>query len=141
MKTKMIFGAIALLFTATLMAQKNEEQAIEKTIRAFAKAGDENNSEELAMYLDANYRIAMNQLFGSTEVAIMPRAMYLEKIRTKEFGGDNRKVLIYNVLINGNTACALVTLEGEKMSMRSIITLVLGKNGSWKIVGDMPVIQ
>ena len=140
MKMKMILGAIALLFTTTIMAQKNEEQAIEKTIRAFAKAGDENNANELEKHLDANYRIAMNQLFGSTEVSIMPRAVYLEKIRTKEFGGDERTVSIKSISVNGNTASAHVIMEGSKMTLNTIFTFIKDKNGVWKVLSDMPVI-
>jgi len=71
-------------------AQKTEVQNVEKVIAAFSKAGDDNNAEKLATYLDDNYRIVMNRLFGSTEVSVMPKSVYLDKISSKEFGGDKR---------------------------------------------------
>ncbi len=88
MKKVMYVSMIALLTAMSCMAQSSEEKSVKSTITAFSKAGDTNDAEALADYLDPNYRIIMNQLFGSTEVSILPRAVYLDKIKSKEFGGD-----------------------------------------------------
>ena len=47
----------------------------------------------MSSYFDENYRIVMNQLFGSTEVSVVPKSLYLEKINSKDlafvFVSDN----------------------------------------------------
>jgi ketosteroid isomerase-like protein len=125
----------------TLTAQTTtDEQAIRNTITQFAKAGDKNDAKALEVLLDSNYRIVMNQLFGSPGVVIMDRATYIEKIRTKEYGGEKRTVTIESITINGNTASAKVVMKGTKMTFVSLFELVKGSDGQWKIVSDMPTI-
>jgi CRISPR/Cas system CSM-associated protein Csm3 (group 7 of RAMP superfamily) len=140
MKTKMMIGLMSLMASFSAQASTSDFDAIEQTIRLFAKAGDENNADELAKYLDANYRIVMNQLFGSTEVTVMTREVYLEKIRTKEFGGDKREVTIEDITLNGKTANAKVMLKGTKMTFVSMMSLVKDSQGVWKLISDTPVI-
>lgn len=141
MKNLILTAFLGILFTTNLYSQTKDMEAIKQTITAFSKAGDANDVDELEKYLDDNYRVVMNRLFGSTEVAVMPRSMYLEKIRSKEFGGDTRKLTIENVLVNGNTASAQVTFAGTKMTFVSLITLVQDDKGTWKLISDVPVIQ
>jgi ketosteroid isomerase-like protein len=122
-------------------AQKNEMKAIRKTITAFAKAADNSDAKELANYLDDNYRIVMNRLFGSEKVSIMPRSIYLEKIRTKEFGGDKRTLEFKEVIVNGTTATAQVSFKGAKMTFVSLLMLIKNEQGDWKLVSDTPIVQ
>lgn len=139
MKKSILVGCIALLgLTAT--AQKAEEKSIKETVIAFTKAGDVQDADKLATYLDVNYRIVMNRLFGEKEVAIMPRNAYLENIKTKKFGGDSRTLNFKQVLINGNTAMVRVDMTGSKSTMKSIILLAKNEAGNWLLVSDMPVI-
>ena len=132
---------LAAIFGFQTSAQKTDEKAIEKVIHSFALAGDENNSKVLEEVLDPSYRIVMNQLFGSKAVTTMNRAQYLEKIESKEFGGDTRTITIHKILINGNTAIAQVTFKGLKMTFKSFIQMAKAENGSWKLVSDTPTIQ
>ena len=130
------------LFTAvSCYAQTSDENAIKQTIIEFSKAGDANDAEKLATYLDGNYRIVMNRLFGSTEVTIMPKDVYLEKIKTKEYGGDNRKVEVESITLNGTTASAKVSFVGTKMTFVSILTLIKDGDDQWKIVSDVPIVK
>lgn len=129
-----------MLLSACATAQQSETEAIKATIKNFSNAGDFNDAKTLDKYLDENYRVVMNQLFGSTEVVIMPRSVYLEKIASKEFGGDSRDITIEKVLVNGNTASAKVTFKGTKMTFVSIVTLVKHQNGEWKMLSDVPVV-
>lgn len=122
-------------------AQNSEMKNIEQTIVAFSQAGDENNATKLATYLDDNFRIVMNRLFGSTEVSIMPRAVYLEKIKSKEFGGDQRTVTIQNIETNGNSACAKVNFKGTKMTFVSLILFIQNSSGEWKLVNETPIVK
>ncbi len=141
LKLKIIAMVTILFSVLTTNAQNQEAKAIKKVIAAFAEAGDQNNAEILSTYLDDNYRVVMNRLFGSDQVNILPRSVYLEKIKTKEFGGDDRTVSVDNILINGTTASAKATFKGKKMTFISLITLVKDKNNDWKLVSDIPMVQ
>ena len=141
MKKALIFGIFGLLFLGAGTAQASEVKAIKKTITAFAKAGDRNDAQALGKHLDANYRIVMNRMFGSKEVSVMPREVYLQKIKDKEFGGDKRKLTFEKIVINGPTASAKVVFKGSKMTFVSLITLVRNENGVWQLVNDTPVIR
>lgn len=136
-----LVSIFALFMTSGCNAQSSDEKAIKETILGFAKAGDTNDADKLATYLDGNYRIVMNRLFGSSEVSVMSKDVFLEKIRTKEYGGDNRKVEIESTVLNGTTASAKVSFEGTKMTFVSILTLIKDGNNQWKLVSDAPVVK
>lgn len=123
------------------LAQENETTSIEQVIHAFAKAGDNNDAKSLDALLEKNYRIVMNQLFGSNELSVVDRATYLTKIADKEWGGDNRKVTIHSIKINGTTAVAQVELVGEKSTFVSFYTLIKNAAGEWKFVSDTPTVK
>lgn len=139
MKNAIITGLLALL-TSSIMAQ-SENKAVEQTIAQFAKAADQSDAEALDKLLDNNFHIAMNRLFGSKTVVVLPKAVYLDKIRAKEFGGDTREVTIEEVLINGNTASAKITYAGANMTFTSLSTLVQDEDGQWKMLSEMPVVK
>ena len=134
-------GIFALFMSAACNAQSTDEKAIKETIIGFSKAGDKNDADKLATYLDDNYRILMNRLFGSSEVSVMTKDIYLEKIRTKEYGGDNRKVEIESILLNGSNASAKVSFVGSKITFVSILILIKDGNNEWKLVSDVPVVR
>ena len=148
-KTKMrkltISGILCLLVSIMGCAQNKtdspESDLVKEAITNFAKATETNNTKQLDKYLDQNYRIVMNQAFGSKEVAVISKEIYLGKIKSKEWGGEKRTVTISNININGNTASVNVLFEGEKMTFNSTIILVKDINSKWKLVSDIPVIQ
>lgn len=140
-KIRLLAAACTIFTVIASSAQTNETMNIEKVITEFSQAGDENNAEKLATYLDDNYRVVMNRLFGSKEVSILPKSEYLEKIKSKEYGGDKRVLTIDNVLINGTTASAKVTFKGTKMTFVSLIILIQDSEGDWKLISDVPIIE
>lgn len=140
-KIKLVIIMCSMLSAIACNAQKIDMKNIENVITEFSKAGDENNVEKLAGFLDNNYRIVMNRLFGSTEVSVMPKSVYLEKIKSKEFGGDPRALKIENIIINGTTASAKVTFTGSKMTFVSLIMLLQNEEGDWKLISDVPTIK
>ncbi|MFT6867729.1 MAG: hypothetical protein ACJA08_002573 [Cyclobacteriaceae bacterium] len=71
---------------ASCAQSPNDQKAVKETITAFAKAGDQNDVETLTGFLDPNYRIVMNQLFGTAETMVIDRKTYLDKIGSKEWG-------------------------------------------------------
>lgn len=131
----------SMLSVIACSAQKNEMKNIEKVIIEFSKAGDENDAEKLDTYLDDSYRVVMNRLFGSTEVSVMPKSVYLEKIKSKEYGGDNRDLTIENTVVSGTTASAKVTFKGSKMTFISLIVLIQDLEGNWKLICDTPIVK
>ncbi len=141
MKKTLLAGMLAVITAVPALSQNPEEMAITQAINTFAKAADNSDANAIAEMLDDNFRIVMNQLFGSKEVSIMPKTVYVEKIRTKEFGGEPRKVTIENVMINGNTASARITYAGAKMTFVSLTSLIKNADGQWKLVSEMPVVK
>jgi hypothetical protein len=132
---------LGIFFSNLSQAQQVEVTAVRQTILSMAKAADQSNATELDQYLDTNYRVVMNQLFGSTEVSILSKAVYLEKIRNREFGGDTREISIDHVVINGNSASAQVTFAGTKLTFVSLITLIKDQGGQWKLIGEIPTVR
>ncbi len=141
MKKLVLMLFVAAQSAVSCSSQSTDEKAIMDVIAAFAKAGDKNDVASLEKCLDVNYQIVMNRLFGSTEVSIMSRETYIEKIRTKEYGGDDRKLTIENICLNGSAASAKVTFAGGKMTFVSIIVLIRDDKGMWKLVSDIPVVK
>ena len=70
---------LSALFLLFELRVRSSEDSIAAIINAFSKARDQQNTEVLEDLLDDNFRIVMNQLFGSTEVSIMPKSDYLDK--------------------------------------------------------------
>ena len=137
--TSIIFFPM-LFLTLSVQAQLAETKAIKKVITTFSEAGDNHDPVVLDDCLDDHYRVVMNRLFGSKEVGIMPKSVYLEKIESKEFGGDTREVSFDKIVINGTTALAKVHFKGKEMQVSSLITLVKNENDVWKLVSDTPII-
>jgi len=138
MKKVMLIILIAFASNTTVNAQN---KAIQKVILKFVQAGDQNNVEILESCLDDNFRIVMNQLFGKTDVQLLPKTIYLSKIKSKEFGGDKRKVTFEKIVSNETSACVKVKITGTKMTMVSLITLIKNHKGLWKLISDIPIIK
>jgi len=113
---------------------------VEKAVFAFAKAADRQDASALEQLLDDHFRIVMNQLFGNPGVAVMDKAAYLEKIRSKEFGGEKRETRVEGIFMNSKTASAKVVFKGEQMTIVSLLHLVQTREGSWKIIADLPAL-
>ncbi|MGB3467736.1 MAG: nuclear transport factor 2 family protein [Cyclobacteriaceae bacterium] len=140
MKKLIMMSILAMFGFFMVSANTGEEKAIERVINVFSKAGDKNDVSALEACLDDNYRVVMNQLFGSEAVTVIPRSVYLQKIGSKEWGGDHRTAIIEKISVNGNTAVAKVNFKGEKMTFKSLIMLIKDANGQWKLISDTPVI-
>lgn len=142
MKTTILFFTMIMaLASIRSQASSTEEKDIRQTLINSAKAADQSDVDKLSTFLDDNYRIVMNRLFGSEEVMVVDKTTYLSKIESKEWGGDNRKVDIKSIQLNGNTAQANVHFVGEKMSFNTLISLIKDKNGDWKLVSELPTIK
>ena len=110
---------------------------VRSAIMAFAEATAKQDVPGLEGLLDANFRVTMNRMFGSTGVLIMDRTSYLAKISSKEFGGEIRDVTIHDIDINGNLAMAKVRFGGI-MTLTSYLLFAQGIDGQWRLVSDLP---
>ena len=142
MKSVLLFTLLGIIssFTSSVKGLESEKDNIQETIKTFSKAGDERNLAMLDELLDDNYRIVMNQLFGSKEIALMDKATYLSMIEARKFGGDDREVEFKDILISGNNAIVSVNLWGNIMNVASIFNLVKNEKGQWKLISDTPTI-
>jgi ketosteroid isomerase-like protein len=138
---KYLMTMVCLVMMTSLHAQTSKEdmKAIKETITAFAKAGDSNDTNSLDQYLDDNFRIVMNQLFGNKDVMLVDKAGYMAKIGSKEWGGDSRELEFENITVNNTSASAKVIMKGSKSTFSSLITLIKNSDGKWKLVSDVPV--
>lgn len=146
MKKQFLILVVSVLsFTGCYAQNKNkknpEMKKIEQTIHAFAKAGDLQDVDQLDKLLDKNYRIVMNRLFGSPDVSVMSKSLYLDKIKAKEFGGDKREIIINDLIINNTIASVKATFKGEKMTFISNLQLIQNIEGDWKLISDTPYLQ
>lgn len=130
---------LMVLVASQLKAQTSAMKEVQSTVKTFMKAGDNNDIKAMDDLLDANYRVVMNRLFGSTEVSIMQREVYIQKVESKEFGGDKRVLTFSDLVVNGNTAMVNVEAKGAKSTTKSIIVLLKDEKGNWKLVSDTPI--
>ena len=145
-KTGIMILSVLILSCSTTKTQNQEpmskeNEKITAVINGFSAAGDINNVKKLNVFLDDNYRVVMNRLFGSKTVSVMSKEEYLEKIETKVFGGDTRVVTVEKIMVNGSTAVAKVIFKGEKATFHSLMTLLKDESGSWKLASDIPILK
>jgi len=136
----LILIPMLLLLINTGVAQSNNMNKVQSTINSFANATEKQSTEELNLILDPGFRVVMNRLFGSKEVAVLGKEAYLKKIQSKEWGGEKREVSVENLTINGSTATAKVIFKGSKLTFVSLLQFVESADGSWKIISDMPTV-
>lgn len=142
MKKKVMMLVLATIAFAPAWSQSSDdERAVKEAVSHFAQSADRQDAGALDKLLDANFRVIMNRLFGSTEVNVLTKDEYLEKIRAKEFGGETRKVRIEDVTIIGNTACAKVAFRGSQTSFTSFLQFVKTEDAHWRLVSDMPTLM
>jgi CRISPR/Cas system CSM-associated protein Csm3 (group 7 of RAMP superfamily) len=135
--TTAILFLILIIFKTN--AQKmDEEKTVIEAVNKFAKAADERDEKALDEVLDNSFRLALNQMFGSAEVATIDKKTYLEKIKAKQFGGDKREVSIENVDITKNNATIKVIFKGSKFTISTYLQLAKSSAGVWKIANDLP---
>ncbi len=135
-----------LLFLATFATSmastsiSGDTEAIIKVVQSFSEAGDKQNSKQLAALTSPDYRIVMNQLFGSEEISIMDRDTYLKMIEDGKFGGDQRRVEIKSIVISGLNAVVEVDFLGKAMNVKSTLNLSKTAKGKWLITSDTPTV-
>jgi Putative lumazine-binding len=114
---------------------------IEAVVREFSAAGDKQDVTRLGKILHPQYRAVVNRLFGSTELSLMDRALYLQLISDKKIGGDTREVFLLQIDLVGNTASVKSIFRGKVLNFTTFVSLVKLPDGTWQIISDMPEIE
>ncbi len=136
MRNVLFLGLFSLLFSFASADLGDDKTAIKKVLTKFTKAGDSNDAKALDLLLNEHYRITMNQLFGSKDIAVMDKSTYLDMIRSKKFGGDKRRIDIQSINIQGNNAVVHVHFLGEKANFNSILGFAKTAEGNWQLISD-----
>jgi ketosteroid isomerase-like protein len=133
---------ISLLIAGALSQglSQTEQEDIEAAIRIFAKAADKRDVKVLDKILHAEFRLAMNQLFGSQDLTTMNKATYLKMVEEGKLGGEDRKLEILEVKVFQKNASCIVRFTGSKMSFQTFLQLVKGADGNWTVVNDLPAL-
>lgn len=139
---KQLILTLTLLMTMAQAQAKNDDKAkVVETVESFAKAAEHQSTSEMNLLLDDNFRVVMNQLFGSDKVTVMDKTTYLNMLGEKKLGGDKAVVKTESINVNGNNAVVNTVFKSDKMSMRLYLLLAKDVSGIWKIVSDLPTIE
>ncbi len=140
---KALFATILLMLTQLIgSAQSGQDLTkIGDAVRAFAAFGDKQDAAGLDKILHPQYRAVVHRAFGSTDLSLMDKALYLQLMRDKKIGGDTREVHLLQVDVVNNIANVRAIFQGKALLFNTYISLVKLENGDWQVVGDMPDIS
>jgi hypothetical protein len=126
---------VALMMTTRAQAQ-NAKQQIRSSVAAFVSGGDAQDVAAIDAVLHESYRIVWHDGTAASPL-IVDKASYLDKIRSKEWGGDQRRVAIDEIVMTGEAnATVKATLSSDKADFHTQLALI-NSEGTWKIVQDL----
>lgn len=137
MKNLFILLTLSIMTLNVAQAQ-SEEEVVKNVIIEFVDAADRQDADEVASILHDDFRVVMNQLFGSTEVNFMNKAVYVQLIRDKKMGGDKRTIDFVSVDVVNKNASVKVLLKGKTMIFESHLHLIKIADGRWRLINDLP---
>ena len=138
MTTLLLLCAFALSTPQPTAPDGTAMAKITQVIHDFSTAVDQQDVKETDAVLHAEFRAVVNQFMGAADVTILSKSMYLEMLKSKKIGGDQRKVKVHSIHLTDNVAVAHVTFTGEKLAFHTFIQLVEDTEKNWSIVSDMP---
>jgi len=122
-------------------SKKSNTDAVVTAVEHFVENVDQRDIKGVDAVLHSNFRAIVNRLFGSEEVAIMDKSLYLDLLKQGKIGGDKREVIIESIHFEGNNALVKATFDGKELGFHTFIQLVQETSGDWKIISDMPNIE
>ncbi|MEO1257208.1 MAG: nuclear transport factor 2 family protein [Bacteroidota bacterium] len=140
LRTMIVIASMLACFAGTAQDQLDLAN-IETVVQNFARFGDQQNADGLDGILHPEYRAVVNRLFGSPEASLMNKATYLQLVRDKKIGGDERQVFLLSVDVVNNNASVKAIFEGKQLRFTTFISLIKSEEGKWLVVGDMPDIE
>jgi len=142
---KSLFLLMSVFFATTVGLDHAEKDtnttAVVKAVEQFAKSADQRDVKQMDAIMHSNFRAIVNRLFGSEEVSIMDKALYLDLMKQGKIGGDERNVTIESIHFEGKNALVKATFEGKELMFYTFIQLVQETTGDWKVISDMPNIE
>ncbi|MEL6632246.1 MAG: nuclear transport factor 2 family protein [Bacteroidota bacterium] len=126
-------------FIGTSCAQNLEKQ-ISSVVKTFTQGGDSYDLAKLESSLHADYRMVWHD-GQNAQAFIADKTTFVDKVKSKEWGGDSRKVRIEEVhIISEANAYVKATLKGDKADFFSHYTLI-NSEGKWQIVHELVTAQ
>lgn len=117
---------------------QSEKEMVKSVITQFVQAADLQDADQVATLLHEDFRVVMNQLFGSSDVSFMNKAVYVQLIRDKKMGGDKRTIDFVSVDVVNQNASVKVLLKGKTMVFESLLHLIKTPEGKWQLINDLP---
>ncbi len=139
---KTIVVMLSLLFTGSALPDQpgSDLDKISDAIHLFVKGADQRDLKKIESVLHPQFRAVVNRLFGSADVTVMNRALYLDLLKQEKIGGDDRTIKIKSIDLEGNNAVVKATFLGKETRFDTYIQLVKDTEGKWWLVSDMPSI-
>ncbi len=142
MKNILFSFSVLMLGSFTASAQNAADLAkIEAAVHAFSNSGDQRDVSQLEKILHPQFRAVVNRAFGSPELSLMDKTLYLQLMKDKKIGGDKREVFVLQTDLGKNVATVKALFQGRELRFTTFISLVKLENGEWQIVSDMPEIE
>jgi len=128
-----------LSLLAIITTQLNsDQQKVKNVATQFSQYADQQDVTAMSSILNEQYHTYLNRLMGGTQVKTLDKTTYLQMLKDKKIGGDDRKVTIESIDISGNNASVKIRMEGKKLNFASYLLLAKAESGDWQIVADMP---
>jgi len=124
--------------TMNVAKAQTEKEEVKNVITQFVQAADQQDADQVASILHEDFRVVMNQLFGSNEVSTMSKSVYVQLIRDKKMGGDKRTIDFVSVDVVNHNASVKVLLKGKTMVFESLLHLIKTADGKWQLINDLP---
>lgn len=124
--------------TLNVSQAQSEKEMVKNIITQFVEAADRQDADKVASVLHEDFRVVMNQLFGSTEISFMNKAVYVQLIRDKKMGGGKRTIDFVSVDVVNQNASVKVLLKGKTMVFESLLHLIKTTDGKWQLINDLP---
>lgn len=134
LKSFFMLSLLALITTPI----NSDKQKVKNVATQFAQFADQQDVIAMASILNEQYHTYLNRLMGSTQVKVLDKTTYLQMLKDKKLGGDDRKITIESMDINGNNASVKIRMEGKKLNFDTYLLLAKSESGDWQIVVDMP---
>lgn len=141
MKIQLITTALISLFILGCSENSVMDPGVTSAVKSFVKAGDERNLSSLQNILHPEFRAVVNRAFGSEEVSVMNKELYLNLMKDGTIGGDSRNVEILNSQIIGHNASVEAVFTGSDYKFKTFVLLAQNTDGNWKVINDMPFIE
>ena len=141
---KKLFLIPALALGLSSVANPNLEtvhQQLTKVVEEYAKAGDNRDTKTLDQLLHTEFRSVVNRLFGSKDLSVMSKTVYLDLMKQEKIGGDQRKVEILNIDVMDHTAYIKARFSGKKLIFTTFLLLAKNADDQWQVVNDMPLVE